>query len=80
MQVQISKWGNSLALRIPRKIAAAMGVEDGSMAELSLRGDQLIVKPSGPEYRLDDLLAGITRDNLHGEITTGRSVGAEVAD
>jgi antitoxin MazE len=77
MKVQVSRWGNSLAVRIPSKAAQSLGVVEGTVAELTVRGDQMTIRPTRA-YRLKDLLAGITKENLHGEVNTGRPRGAEV--
>lgn len=78
MRVRVQKWGNSLALRIPRSYALETALASGCEVDLSLEDGRLVVTPvTLPEYRLEDLLAGITPENLHGEIDTGPSVGAE---
>ena len=38
----------------------------------------LVIKPRKPEYRLEDLLAQITEENIHGETDTGEPVGVEI--
>jgi antitoxin MazE len=69
MKSRIQKWGNSLAVRIPKPIADEVGVANGSLIEMSIRDGQIVIKPvQTPRYRLDDLLAQITDDNLHEEI------------
>ncbi len=79
MKVQIQKWGNSLALRIPKSFALESKIEQGSTVEVSLDNGKIIVFPLiEPEYSLDDLLAKVTAENLHGEIETGDAVGKEV--
>jgi len=80
MEIQFAKWGNSVALRVPSKVATALGITPGSVAELSLKRDKLIITPRQHAYQLDDLLAGITTKNLHQETSTGLAVGAEVID
>jgi len=80
MEVQFAKWGNSVALRVPSKVAETLGIAPGSVAELSLKRDKLIITPRQHAYQLDDLLAGITAKNLHQETDTGSAVGAEVID
>ena len=78
MRAQVQKWGNSLALRIPRSFAAESAIEQGSEVELSLEDGKLVVTPvEKPAYSLDSLLAGVTQENLHGEVDTGASVGNE---
>ncbi|MDQ3821573.1 MAG: AbrB/MazE/SpoVT family DNA-binding domain-containing protein [Acidobacteriota bacterium] len=79
MKVQIQKWGNSLALRIPKSFAVESKVEQGSTVEVSLEQGKIIVSPvNEPEFTLEDLLAKVNKRNLHGEVDTGASVGKEV--
>ncbi len=77
MRVAIRKWGNSLALRIPRTLAADSHLISGSQVDVALEDGRLIVAPVTAGMTLDALLAAITPDNLHGEISTGRRVGRE---
>lgn len=78
MRVQVQKWGNSLALRIPRTFAVESHIDQGSEVELSLVEGQLIVTPiKKPAYSLEGLLEDVTEENLHGEIDTDSSVGKE---
>ncbi len=78
MKVQIQKWGNSLALRIPKSFAVESKIEQGSTVEVSLESGKIIVFPVvEPEFSLDELLAKVTPNNLHGETDTGASVGKE---
>lgn len=80
MEIQFAKWGNSVALRVPSKVAEALGIVPGSVANLDLKRDKLVITPCQHAYRLDDLLAGITTKNLHQEISSGVAMGAEVID
>jgi antitoxin MazE len=79
--VRLSKWGNSLALRIPAGYAKAIGVRENAKAELSIDGGRLVLRPvvETPRYDLDALLAQITDENRHEEIDSGSPVGAEFA-
>ncbi|MBL7200012.1 MAG: AbrB/MazE/SpoVT family DNA-binding domain-containing protein [Anaerolineae bacterium] len=78
MKTRVKKWGNSLALRIPKPLAAEVGLDDNSLVELSLVDGKLVITPGvEPELRLADLLAQVTEDNLHGEVETGPAVGRE---
>ena len=78
MKTKVQKWGNSLALRIPKSFAAETHLEPDTEVELSLVEGSLVVTPSVAEYTLEQLLAEITEDNLHAEVATGASVGHEV--
>lgn len=79
METRIRKWGNSLALRIPKTLAAEVGLDYDVAVDLSLVDGQLVIAPlSDPGPTLDELLAQVTDDNLHGEVDTGPAVGREV--
>ncbi|MBV6497517.1 MAG: AbrB/MazE/SpoVT family DNA-binding domain-containing protein [Acidobacteria bacterium ACB1] len=78
MKVQIQKWGNSLALRIPKSFAIESHISQGSTVEVSLEKGKIVVFPLESKVTLDDLLSGVTAENLHGEIDMGRSVGKEI--
>jgi antitoxin MazE len=78
MRTQIAKWGNSLALRIPKSLAADMNVRDGDAVEISVEGGALVVRPRRKRYSIEELVEGITPDNRHGEIDWGKPVGKEV--
>ena len=78
MKTRVQKWGNSLALRIPKSFAAEVGLEKESSVEVSLADGKLIVTPvSRPKPTLKQLLAKVTQENLHREVDTGSAVGNE---
>lgn len=79
MKARVQKWGNSLAVRIPKAFAAELGLEADTHVELSVRDDTLVIERNEdlPEISLDDLLAGVTDENIHEEIRTGPPVGNE---
>ncbi len=78
MKMQIQKWGNSLALRIPKSFAVESKVEQGSTVEVSLEKGKIVVTPvAEPEYSLGGLLAKVTKENIHAETDTGYPVGKE---
>lgn len=71
----IAKWGDSMAVRIPKPIAEQWGVREGSAIELSMRGDRVVMRKRS--YRLADMLAEINPDNIHAEQDAGPAQGAE---
>jgi antitoxin MazE len=78
MRAKIQKWGNSLALRIPKAVAEIAGFSEGHEVELVVEEGRVVVKPVRKRrYTLDELVAGITEENRHEEIDTGPSVGNE---
>ena len=79
MRTKIVKWGNSLGLRIPKSFAEEVMVGEGSVVDLSMEDGNLVIKVTKPEeVDLEDLLEGITDENIHGEVDTGDSVGGEI--
>ena len=77
MQTTIAMWGNSLALRLPKHLAADARLYEGASVELLVEGTALVIRPTRPKYRLADLLAGIKPENLHKEEDWGGRRGEE---
>lgn len=78
MTAKVQKWGNSLALRLPKALVNEFRLEQGSAVELRVVDGKLIVEPQrAPQYRLGDLLKKVSKRNLHAEIKTGHPVGKE---
>jgi antitoxin MazE len=79
MRTRIQKWGNSLALRIPKSFANEVGLQKETSVEISLaEGKLVITQITKPRLNLDQLLARVTKENLHHEVDTGPAVGNEV--
>jgi antitoxin MazE len=79
MQTKVQKWGNSLAVRIPKTFVKEAHVEYGTTVDLFVDDGKIVIDPHVErEYRLEDLLKGVTRRNLHAEVKTGKAVGREV--
>ena len=79
MRTRVQKWGNSLAVRIPKVFAQEVGLEQDGEVELSVEeGRLVIVPPVAPTYELDELLSGIRPSNLHEETDWGPALGKEV--
>lgn len=73
------KWGNSLAIRIPKTVAEECGIEADSPVEILRENNLIIIRPlQKKKFSLDSLLATITKDNVHSEISTGKPAGKEV--
>jgi len=78
MQTRVQRWGNSLALRIPKALADEVGLKDNSPVQLSLHERQLVIIPLlQPTLSLEALLAQVTDNNRHAEAPTGPAVGGE---
>ncbi len=79
MKARVQKWGNSLAVRIPKSFAIEARLTENTPIELSLVDGKVIVQPiAQPQPTLDELLRGVTDENLHDEWDTGPAVGKEV--
>lgn len=79
MQTTIQKWGNSLAVRIPKAFVKEARVACGTPVDLSVDDGKIVIDPHAKlEYRLEDLLKGVTKHNIHAEVATGQAVGREV--
>jgi len=79
MLTKIQKWGNSLALRIPKAFALDAHLENESLVEVTVESGKISVTPvRGVRWTLDELLDGITDDNLHAELNFSQAVGNEI--
>jgi antitoxin MazE len=66
VQILLTKWGNSLGLRVPRDIAARMGLTEGARLDIEASDDgRIIITRSRRRFTLDELLAGMTADREH---------------
>ena len=77
MKTYVQKWGNSLALRIPKAFVEELGLQPNGAVELSLVDGQLMVVPESYTQTLEDLVARITPENIHDETDWGPAVGDE---
>lgn len=79
MKTAVQRWGNSLALRIPRPYAAETQIREGSEVELSVKSGTLVVRPvQRKRHALADLVKRITPTNRHDAASTGPAVGQEI--
>ena len=76
MTVPLKKWGNSLALRIPKDIATTLSIKYNSLVELVVVDGTLVLRPQ-KSMLLESLVSQINSKNLHSEISTGKRVGNE---
>ncbi len=80
MRTRVRKWGNSLALRIPKQMAEELDLTSDAEVQVVVVDKRLEVTkaPARPRaYDLDSLIAGITADNRHDEVDWGPPVGDE---
>ena len=74
--VTISKWGNSLGLRIPRGLAEDARLGEGSSVDMRIEEGRLVIEPIADDT-LEQLLDRVTDHNLHREALPGTPVGRE---
>ena len=78
MKTRVQRWGNSLAVRIPKSFATEVGLEADTPVELRLHQGKLILEPAAPPApTLDELLRAVHKSNLHREVDTGPAQGNE---
>jgi antitoxin MazE len=63
MRTRVSRWGNSLAIRLPQAAVKSLRVQQGEQVELTIEGDRIEIRPARPRYRLEELVRQITPDN-----------------
>jgi antitoxin MazE len=78
MRTKVQRWGNSLAVRIPKSFADEAGLSDGAAVEMRLVENGLMVESvPAAAPSLDELLDRVTPENLHGEVDVGAPHGTE---
>ena len=66
IQVQIARWGNSLAVRVPRDVAARAGLTEGARVDIEASDDgRIIISRSRRRFTLDELLTEMTPEREH---------------
>lgn len=79
MKSKIQKWGNSLAIRIPKSFAMEAGVSYNSDVDVTIdEGKIIITQSTETQYSLNDFLKQIDEVNLHDEQDFGKPEGNEV--
>ena len=75
MRVEVQKWGNSAAVRVPAQALKDAGIQLGQSLELVIEDGKLVMGPAAE--RLEDLLARMWPENRHDLVLEGAAVGAE---
>lgn len=76
---QVKMWGNSLAIRIPSRVARDLGLTSDSQIEITSDGSTATIKrEENPRISLEELVKGITPENIHSEVDWGKPVGNEI--
>ena len=78
MQTRVQKWGNSLAVRIPKSCATETHLDQNTMVEVSVEDGRIVLALTAPaKPTLNSLLEGVSKKNCHGETPSGAAVGRE---
>ena len=77
MVTTIQRWGNSLAVRIPKPFAAEAQLSEDSDVEISVEKGRIVITPAKRDWSLDKLLRQISPSNLHREVKWGETQGKE---
>ena len=79
MKMKVKKWGNSLALRIPKTFADQTRIKEDGLVNLTLENNKVVITPlKEKKFNLKDLVGKIEKKNLHNEIDFGNSEGNEI--
>lgn len=79
MTTKIKKWGNSLALRIPKNITSDFNLKEGSQVKIGLDKKGIILKPlKSKKLKLVDLVNKITPANKHKDFFKDKRAGKEI--
>jgi antitoxin MazE len=71
----VTKWGNSLGVRIPRAMVEQMGIVEGEPIKILIQDNHILIQKT---LTLNSLLAQITPENIHSEVDTGPAQGKEI--
>jgi antitoxin MazE len=77
MRVRVSRWGDSLGLRLPEELAARLGIGEGSRVDIVEDRGRIVISVERPVYTLDELLVGATPEAMHAAFDWGEAVGRE---
>ncbi len=79
MKTKIQKWGNSLAVRLPKSVVEQKSLSEGEGVSVSVRDGLIVIEKTAlTKYLLDDLLAQVTPENIHPETDWGPDMGKEI--
>jgi len=80
MRANVSRWGNSLGVRIPKDIAGRVGLSEGAQVDIEMENDRIVISPARPRYTLEALLRGMTPQAMHEAFDWGPDRGREAVD
>jgi antitoxin MazE len=80
MEVVLTRWGNSLGVRIPKDIAVRTGLREGTRVDIEAQGTRIVITPTRRRYELADLLLDVTPQAMREAFDWGPDKGREIVD
>jgi antitoxin MazE len=81
MVTKVSKWGNSLGVRLPKAIIDNLHLKDGSSVVIEKRDGAIIIVPQEKDiFTVNDLIEGMTSEGVLDQFETYEDVGREIID
>jgi antitoxin MazE len=78
MTTKIQKWGNSFAIRLPKKVISDFSWSAGTVVDFNQKEDKIIISSCQHKYTLEELVSKITPKNKHKEYDWGKPIGKEI--
>lgn len=76
---KLARWGNSLALRLPKAVAEDAQLREGDPVTVRVAGEgRVVVTPARRRFKLKELVSRINSKNRHEESAWGRPLGKEI--
>jgi antitoxin MazE len=79
-KAQVAKWGNSLAVRIPKTVADEARIQEGDSIVIEALDGHIELRPAERIPTLEELVAQITLENRHEETDWGPDRGKEIVE
>jgi antitoxin MazE len=79
-KAQVVKWGNSLAVRIPKALAQEARLQEGDSIVIEASADRIELRRAARIPTLEELVAQITPENRHPETQWGPDIGKEIVE
>ena len=76
MRIHLTRWGNSLGLRIPKDLAGRFRLTEGGSVDMQAEGNRIVITMP-TRYNLTDMLAGTTPEAMHEAFDWGPDAGRE---
>jgi antitoxin MazE len=77
MQITVKRWGNSLAVRVPKHMADSLRLTDGQAVDVEVEDDTLVIRPTRKRFKLAELLAEMKPAQKQDEHDWGEPKGEE---